>query len=206
MTPTTRPLDVGWWLVSRASGVVALVLVTVSVGIGLAMAAGLIPPRRKKAILALHEQAALAGLIAIGVHAVALLGDAWLRPSPTQLVVPFTLGYRPFFTGLGILGGWLAALMAGSFYARKRIGAKRWRKLHRASALVYVLGVVHTLGAGSDAGTTWLRAFMLSSAVGFAGLLVARRLRRRSRPPAKQPVVPRAGRAPAVAVGRPEPQ
>ena len=30
--------DHGWWLVSRASGIVALVLVTVSVGIGLTMA------------------------------------------------------------------------------------------------------------------------------------------------------------------------
>ena len=35
--------------------------------------------------------------------------------------------------------------------ARKRIGAKLWRKLHRATIAVYVLAVVHTLGAGTDA-------------------------------------------------------
>ena len=37
---TTRdPMDYGWWLASRASGLVALALITLSVGVGLAMAA-----------------------------------------------------------------------------------------------------------------------------------------------------------------------
>ena len=38
-----------WWLVSRASGIVAVALVSISVLIGLAMAAKQVPPRRKRA-------------------------------------------------------------------------------------------------------------------------------------------------------------
>ena len=72
--------------------------------------------------------------------------------------MPFHMDHEPLYTGLGILGGYLAAALGLSFYARRRIGTKRWRSLHKATILVYVLSVVHTLGAGSDAGTPWLRA------------------------------------------------
>jgi len=89
--------------------------------------------------------------------------------------VPFAIDYRPVYVATGIVGGYAAALLGLSFYARKRIGAKRWRKLHRATPVVYVMALIHTLGAGTDAGSSWLRAFMLATAVPAAGLL-ARRL------------------------------
>ena len=37
-----------------------------------------------------------------------------------------------------------------------------------------MLGLIHTLGAGTDAGSSWLQAFMLATAVPAAALLVAR--------------------------------
>ena len=57
-----------WWLASRAAGVVAMLLVSVSVGLGLANAARLISPRTRHALLAVHEQTALAALISIAAH------------------------------------------------------------------------------------------------------------------------------------------
>jgi len=170
-----RPLDYGWWLASRASGIVALVLVTVSVGIGLAMAGGVLrKPGLKRTLMSLHEQAALAGLVAISVHGATLLGDAWLHPTVTQIVVPFTLTYRTVFTGLGVVAGYLAALLGLSFYVRRRIGARLWRKLHRATVVVYALGVVHAIGAGTDATTSWLRAFLVITGVPIAALFATR--------------------------------
>ena len=71
-----------FWLISRSAGVVALVLVAASVLIGLTLAAGLGgPPARRRALVAFHEQTALAGLIAIAIHGVALLGDGFLSPA-----------------------------------------------------------------------------------------------------------------------------
>ena len=50
-----------------------------------------------------------------------------MHPTLAQIAVPFTIGYRPLCTGLGIIAGWLAVFLGLSFYARRWIGAKRWR-------------------------------------------------------------------------------
>lgn len=150
--------------------------------VGLAMAARLIPTRARRTALALHEHAALAGLVAIAVHAITLLGDRWLDPGITGIAVPFTTGYRPAFTGLGIAAGYLAAPLGLSFYARRRIGARLWRRLHTLTLLVWALSVAHTLGAGSDAHNPWLLAFVGSTTALIAALAAARLLAARARP------------------------
>jgi len=192
---TTDPTHYVWWLVSRASGVVSLLLVSASVMIGLLMASKVVRKRGAGPVLVrTHEQTALAGLIAIAVHGVALLGDRWLNPGLGGLVVPFTMSYRPAFTGLGIVAGYLAALLGLSFYARRRIGARLWRKLHRATVLVWVLGVIHTLGAGTDAGSPWLQALIVATGVPIVVLFAVRTLRggkRRPKPAARTAARPR---------------
>lgn len=169
------PMDYGWWLASRASGLVALALITLSVTIGLAMGGRVSrEPKLRRAMLPVHEHAALGGLIAIAVHGITLLGDRWLHPGPLGITVPFAMDHAPLWTGLGIIAGYLAAALGLSFYARRRIGAKRWRSLHKATILVYVLAVAHTLGAGSDAGTPWLRSLLVLTAAPVLMLLVMR--------------------------------
>jgi len=184
------PVQYLWWLVSRASGIVAIALISLSVLLGLAMAARVVPASRKRGAVALHELVAMVALLAIAAHGAALLGDHWLRPGLAGITIPFALGYRPGFTASGILAGYMALLLGPSFYARRRLGARRWRRLHRATPLVWVLAVVHTLGSGSDAGTLWLRAVVLAPVVPLAYLLVLRVLGGGRRSPA--PRSPRA--------------
>ena len=156
------PTAHAWWLASRASGITAFLLVACSVLIGLAMATKILRGRvRPPVLVKLHEHLALAGLVAIAVHAITLLGDGWLNPGALGLLVPFQMDHEPLFTGLGILAAYLAALLGLSFYVRRRMGTKRWRSLHRLTLLVYVLGAIHTLGAGTDASTPWLQAILL---------------------------------------------
>jgi sulfoxide reductase heme-binding subunit YedZ len=174
-----NPADYSWWIASRASGVVALILVTISVGLGLTMASKIVRKRGAGPVLArVHEQTALAGLVAIAVHGITLLGDHWLHPGLKGIAVPFAMSYRPIFTGLGILGGYLAALLGLTFYLRRRIGTKLWRKMHRATVVVWLLGIVHTLGAGTDAGSPWLREFMVATAIPIVVLFAVRMLRK----------------------------
>ncbi len=164
-----------FWLASRASGITAFILVSAAVVLGLYMAGNLgRRPGYKRVLVKLHEQLAVAALIAIPLHGALLLGDTWLNPGISGILVPFTMGYRPLFTGLGILGGYLAALLGLSFYVRRRLGPARWRKAHRLVVVVYALGVVHALGAGSDGGGLWLRGIVLLSAIPIVGLLVLR--------------------------------
>jgi sulfoxide reductase heme-binding subunit YedZ len=174
----------GWWIASRASGLLALVLVTVSVGIGLTMAGKLMRrPGLSRKLMAIHEQTALAGLVAIAVHGISLLGDPWLNPGMAGIAVPFSMGFKPLFTGLGVIGGYLAALLGLSYYVRRRIGAKLWRKAHRATVIVYVLGLVHAMGAGTDASAVWFRWWVVATTPPIAVLFLYRLLGSRFRAP-----------------------
>jgi methionine sulfoxide reductase heme-binding subunit len=172
-----QPLQYLWWLVSRASGILALVLVSLSVLMGLAMATKMLRrPGLKRSVARMHEHVAMTALFAIGLHGVSLIGDHWLNPGWRGITVPFAMSYRPLFTGVGIVAGYLAVLLGPSFYLRRRIGARRWRKLHRMTVLVWLLSVLHALGAGSDGSKLWLRAVVLVPCLPIVYLLTLRLL------------------------------
>ena len=154
---TGDPAQHVFWLASRALGIVAIVLLASSVALGLALSGRLAPaPGRPARLKRAHEASALVALGFIVAHAGVLLGDAYLRPGLAGIALPFQLGYRPLWTGAGIIAGWLAAILGLSFYARRRIGVATWRWLHRWTLAVYVLAVGHAVGAGTDGGTAWM--------------------------------------------------
>ena len=170
-----HPLDYGWWLASRATGIVALLLVTASVLIGLLMASGLLKrPGLKRSLVAFHEHTALVALVLIAVHGITLLGDRTLNPGPIGILLPFATPYRPSYTALGILSGYLVAALGLTFYVRKWIGGKRWRQMHRATVVAYLLGVAHAIGAGSDASTPAVRFGLVASVLPAATLFLIR--------------------------------
>ena len=87
-------------------------------------------------------------MVSLAVHALALLGDSYLKPSVIDLLVPGFIDSQTFWTALGIVGGWLfvilglellhprpdrpAALAQAASLHRRRVGPGR----------------VHVLGAG----------------------------------------------------------
>jgi methionine sulfoxide reductase heme-binding subunit len=150
-----------FWLASSALGIVAIVLLSLSVSLGLAMSGRLLRrPGLPATLKRYHEAAALVTVGLIGAHGGVLLLDGWLRPSLVGVTLPFALGYRPFWTGLGVIGGWLALILAGSFYVRRWIGVKTWRWLHRWTLAVYALALVHVIGAGTDGRAPWMLALL----------------------------------------------
>lgn len=185
------PANYPWWLASRSAGIVAFVLIASAVILGLVLASRFSwPPGMKRQVLKVHQQIALAGLVAIGAHGVLLLGDSFLNPGVTGITIPFTLSYRPVWTGLGILAGYLALLLGPTFYVRRRIGARRWRRIHQATVVVYVLAVLHSLGSGTDGASLWFTIMVACSAVPIL-VLLALRYGRGSKRPARAPVRPR---------------
>jgi sulfoxide reductase heme-binding subunit YedZ len=155
------PTQQVFWLASRALGIVAIVALAVSVGLGLALSGRLarrpgLPAKLKR----YHEATTLVTLGLIVAHAGVLLADGYLRPGLAGITLPFALGYRPAFTGIGIIAGWLALLLALSFYVRRWIGVKTWRWLHRWTLAVYALALAHIVGAGTDGHTAWMIAML----------------------------------------------
>lgn len=146
-----------FWITSRAAGIAALLLASAAVGLGLALG-GRIAKARSQDLRPLHEALSLATLAALGVHAVALLGDGFLHPSVADIAIPFAGDYQRFWQTIGIVSGWMLLIFGLSYYARARIGVQRWRTLHRYTALAWVLSVGHSLGEGTDAGKVWFLA------------------------------------------------
>ena len=82
------------------------------------------------------------------------------------------------------MSGWALAALGLSYYARGRIGRDRWRRLHRFTALAWLLGLVHSLGEGTDAGETWFLA-MVGIVTVPALVLLLWRITSRDRPAAQ---------------------
>jgi methionine sulfoxide reductase heme-binding subunit len=162
-----------FWITSRAAGIVALVLASLAVSLGLVMSLKLLR-KRGPDLLAVHEILSLSAIVAIVVHGAALLGDGFLHPSIVDITVPFASSYKTFWTSLGIVAGWGLIVLGLSYYARKLIGSVRWRKLHRFTALLWLVGLAHSLGEGTDAGQVWFLAMIALVAVPALALLVTR--------------------------------
>ena len=162
-----------FWITSRAAGTAALVLSSVAVAAGLSMGSRVVKKRLTE-MRAIHEALSLATIIALVVHAVSLLGDSYLKPSVADIAIPFASDYKAVWMTIGIVGGWMMILLGLSYYARGRIGPGRWRRLHRFTALAWVLGLGHSLGEGTDTGRTWFLVATAIVAAPAAALLAAR--------------------------------
>jgi sulfoxide reductase heme-binding subunit YedZ len=184
------PFDYTWWLASRAAGIVGFIALGLVAVLGLVSALKLVSPATAARLRPFHERLAVTGLAAIAVHGLLLLADPWLHPGVTGILIPFTMGYRPLWTGLGIIAFYALAAFGLSFYQRKRIGARRWRSAHRFASIAFVLGGVHALFAGTDARSPLLLGIILGFFVIVALLGAARALglpakkTARPRPPA----------------------
>jgi sulfoxide reductase heme-binding subunit YedZ len=178
-----------FWITSRAAGGAALLLASASVALGLMMSS-----RRKTAnkrdLRTIHEALSLTTLAMVALHGLALLGDSYLNPGPAGIAVPFVSAYRPLWTGLGIVAGYGLAVLGLTYYVRDRIGAARWRRLHRLTAVFWLLAIGHTIGAGSDAAQIWFLAASGALVIPAALLLGLRWLGRMGSPGSRQRVAP----------------
>jgi sulfoxide reductase heme-binding subunit YedZ len=161
------------WIASRAAGIAALVLASLSVCVGLSMGTRTMR-RRNSDLRVLHEALSLATLATLVIHGLTLLGDGYLHPSLGDLAVPFLSSYKTLWTSMGIIAFWVLAILGLSYYARTKIGVRRWRRLHRFAALAWLFGLAHSLGEGTDAGQAWFLAMIATVAVPAIVLLLQR--------------------------------
>ncbi len=163
-----------FWITSRAAGIVALVAASLAVSLGLLMSTKLLR-RRAPDLLAVHEVA-----VAVGAGRDRRFTErpCWAISSCTRLVadiaIPFVSSYKTLWTSLGIIAGWGLAALGLSYYLRRYIGSARWRKLHRYTALLWLFGLAHSVGEGTDAGQLWFLALIGIVVVPALALLATR--------------------------------
>lgn len=177
-----------FWITSRAAGGAALILASAAVTVGLMISARRpATSTNKRDLRAIHEALSLTTLAMVALHGLSLLGDSYLHPGIDGVAIPFLGAYRPLWTGLGIVAGYGLAALGLTYYVRDRIGAARWRKVHRFTAGFWILAVAHTIGAGSDALQLWFLIASGAAVVPAAALLALRYAERRW----SAPVAPR---------------
>ena len=165
----------GPWFVSRASGLVAYFLLSASVVFGL-----LISTKAGDGILGrplvfeLHQFTSVLTLSLLGLHAGSLLFDGFLNFTPASILIPFIGPYRPLWVGLGVLGAWSTAIVTGSFWARKPLGQKNWRRLHFLAFFAWTSSLVHGFTAGTDTSLAPVFWMYVLTAAAVAALLTYR--------------------------------
>lgn len=174
--------DPTFWLLARASGLAAYALLTLSVLAGLVLKSRPTRKLRPASVMDVHKTLALTGLGALVLHAVSLVLDTTVKVSLTALVVPGLVTYRPAAVAAGVVGSWLFVVVTASFWLRKRIGARMWRRLHWFTYALFGLATIHGITAGTDASQPWARGLYLGS----LGSVVAATAWRALVPPARK--------------------
>jgi len=148
--------DPTFWILARASGLTAYVLLTLSVLAGLTVKSKPFGKAvRIPTVTDLHRFLALLGLGAVVIHGVTLVLDSTIKITPAALLVPGLVPYRPVWTSLGVLAAELMLVVYLSFGLRKRIGVRNWRRLHYATYAIFAAATLHGLAAGTDTSRPW---------------------------------------------------
>jgi sulfoxide reductase heme-binding subunit YedZ len=175
--------DPTFWLLARASGLTAYVLVTASVLAGLVLKSRPFGRRLKTAsVTDVHRFLALLGLGMLALHGVSIALDQSIRMPLAALFVPGASPYRPFAVSLGVLAAELMVLVYASFSLRKWIGTRNWRRLHWGTYAIFVMGTFHGLLAGTDSTQPWARSLYLGAVGAVAFATAWRALARPTRP------------------------
>ena len=165
------------WYATRASGIMALILLT------LTMVLGLTTTTRARARnwpgfvqQEMHRRISMIAVVFLGIHVVTSVLDTYVNIGWVAIVVPFTSAYGRFWVGVGAvaLDLMIAVFVTSLLRARMRPGT--WRALHWLAYLSWPIALAHTFGMGTDAREGWV-IILGVACVASVGAAVAWRLR-----------------------------
>lgn len=190
------------WNVSRALGLVALLLMGVVLALGalhntsLTTVLGQALPRF--VLVALHRNLALITVVFVLLHVVTVLVTPYLPLRWYHLVVPFTATFNPWPVALGAVAFDLLLAVVISSSLRKYLSKRAWLLVHWTTYISFPIAVAHAVANASFRGGTWwtLVVPLLAIALVVAALLYRRAARRR---PASVPLADRGRTDPAEA-------
>ncbi len=163
-----------YWYLTRASGAVALILLTLTIVFGIAAVTRAQSRRWPRfAVDAQHRSASLLAFVFLIVHIATAVLDSYAPISLPDAVIPFVGAYRPLWLGLGATAFDLLLAVAVTSLARDRLGHRTWRAVHWLVYAAWPVAVVHGLGTGSDVRQGWMTiVYLACGAVVAAAVLV----------------------------------
>lgn len=154
------------WFVIRGSGVVLVVVLALALALGV-LSTGRAGSRwwPRFVTQGLHRNLALAGLALALAHVVLVVVDDYVDIRWWQALLPFRPVERPVWGSFGTVAFELMLVVVVTSLARHRLGHTAWRWVHLSAYAVFVLGVAHGLGMGTDAREPWSIGVTLASVV-----------------------------------------
>jgi sulfoxide reductase heme-binding subunit YedZ len=114
-------------------------------------------------VFGLHRNVTLLALSFVVVHVVTTVVDKFAPIGYKDAVLPFVSPYRPIWLGLGAVAFDLLLALIVTSLLRAHIGLRSWRAVHWLAYASWPVALVHSLGTGSDARTSWFGLFALAS-------------------------------------------
>ena len=147
------------WYTTRATGVVALVLLTVTVALGVAGTARM-ETRAVPGIVraGLHRNLSLLAVAFVAVHIITAVLDPFAGIGFVSAVIPFSSAYRPLWLSLGTIAFDLLLALIITSLIRTRLPYMAWRAVHRLAYACWPIALWHGLGTGTDSRLPWLLA------------------------------------------------
>lgn len=173
------------WYVARASGFTLYLLFWLSVVSGLGLTTSLLDSfGGRPSIWLSHRFATELAFSFLGLHMLSLAADTSVALGFRGVLLPFSSDVRQPWTDLGIITAGGMVVLAMSFGLRRFIGRIGWRLLHFGAFPLWLMGLAHGIGAGSDSDRPWAITLYLASAGVVVFLSLYRLLTARGRKPA----------------------
>ena len=165
------------WYASRATGVVALVLLTAVVVLGILVnRRGRLPGLPRFATTSLHRSISLLAVVFLAVHVLTAIADPYVTIGIVAAIVPFTAGYKTLWIGLGAVSLDIVVALIVTSLARARLGRRAWRAVHWLAYAAWPVALFHSLGSSTDlrsGGLLTLTILCTIAVVGATGWRVA---------------------------------
>jgi sulfoxide reductase heme-binding subunit YedZ len=140
-----------FWYMSRATGIVALVLLTGVFVLGIAVRGkNTLPGLPKFASTDLHRNFSLLAVAFVAVHVLTAVLDGYVHIPLLTAVIPFTSGYERLWLGIGAVGFDLMLAMIVTSLLRGRLNRRLWRAIHLTAYLCWPIALAHSVFAGKD--------------------------------------------------------
>jgi sulfoxide reductase heme-binding subunit YedZ len=166
------------WYATRASGIMALVLLTAT------MVLGLVTTTRVKARnwpgfvqQELHRRISIIAVVFVAIHVLTSVLDTFVSISWLSIVVPFTSSYARLWVGVGAISLDLMLAVFVSSLLRPYIKPGTWRALHWLAYVSWPVALAHTFGMGTDSREPWVIALGVVCAAAVAGGVLWRLMR-----------------------------
>ena len=180
-----------WWYLTRASGIVAWLMLTASVIWGIVLSTRAFPEHRRPAwLLDLHRW--LGGLTVsfVAIHLAALVADNYVHFGFAELFVPFASSWKPGAVALGVVATWGLVAVQTTSLMMKRLPRQTWRWIHSTSYAVFLLTSFHAAFAGTDRSNRLYVVTSVVTIVAVAWATVYRLTHRRPRRRVTAPLEP----------------